>query len=119
MGNILILEIFDLDTEQYLPTFLKKNNYDPPTTSHNPSHHLSSRVFVGGVLIKSNMNNPDPFHHTTLTDRIADIIGIILAIIYTILTVLIIISAITIIGVETASAIWGDYEVVYWLANLF
>jgi hypothetical protein len=57
-------------------------------------------------------------HHTTLTDRIADIIGTILAIIYTLISLLIIISVITIIGVEIASAIWGDYAVTYWLANL-
>jgi hypothetical protein len=61
----------------------------------------------------------NPFHHTTLTDRIADIIGTTLAIIYTLISLLIIISVITIIGVELASAIWGDYAVTYWLANLF
>jgi hypothetical protein len=65
------------------------------------------------------MSYPDPFHHTTLTDRIADIIGTILAIIYTLISALIIISVFTIIGFETASAIWGDYTVTYWLANLF
>ena len=65
------------------------------------------------------MKNENPFHHTTLTDRIADIIGTTLAIIYTLISLLIIISVITIIGTETASAIWGDYAVTYWLANLF
>jgi uncharacterized metal-binding protein len=64
------------------------------------------------------MPYPDPFHHTTQTDRIADIIGTILAIIYTLISLLIIISVITIIGVELASAIWGDYRTTYWLANL-
>ena len=36
-----------------------------------------------------------------------------------ILTVLVVVAIFTIIGVETASAIWGDYAVTYWLANLF
>jgi hypothetical protein len=58
------------------------------------------------------------FHHTTPTDRIADIIGTILAIIYTLISLLIIISVITITSFEIASAIWGDYAVTYWLANL-
>ena len=64
-------------------------------------------------------NNTDPFHNTTHTDRLADIIGFIIFSLFFIIAVLVIISLITIFGVQTASAIWGDYTVTYWLADLF
>lgn len=64
-------------------------------------------------------NNTDPFQNTTHTDRLADIIGFIIFSLFFIIAVLVIISVITIIGVQIASAIWGDYAVIYWLAELF
>lgn len=62
--------------------------------------------------------NTDPFHRTTPTDRLADIIGTTLAVFYVLIAGLLIIAVFTIIGVEVASAIWGDYNVTYWLADL-
>ena len=64
-------------------------------------------------------NNTDPFQNTTATDFLADVIGTMLAILFLIIALLVIISLITIFGVQTASAIWGDYTVTYWLADLF
>lgn len=64
-------------------------------------------------------NNTDPFHNTTATDRLADVMGFIIFSFFLIIAVLVIISLITIFGVQTASSIWGDYAVIYWLAELF
>jgi hypothetical protein len=51
-------------------------------------------------------------------DRIVDTIGTTLAVFYIIIAVLLILALFTIIGFELASAIWGDYAVIYWLADL-
>ena len=64
-------------------------------------------------------NNNDPFHNTTLTDRLADILSIVLLVLFIIIAVLILISVLTIVSVEAATAIWGEYKVIYWLADLF
>jgi hypothetical protein len=52
-------------------------------------------------------------------DRIVDTIGTTLAVFYIIIAVLLILALFTIIGFELASLIWGDYAVIYWLADLF
>lgn len=62
----------------------------------------------------------DPvFEPETTSDKIANIIGNILTFFFVALILMALISLFTIIGVEVASWIWGDYAVVYWLANLF
>jgi TM2 domain-containing membrane protein YozV len=62
----------------------------------------------------------DPvFEPETTSDRIANIFANILTFIFVVLIIVAIISVITIIGVEIASAVWGDYTVIYWLAELF
>jgi hypothetical protein len=50
--------------------------------------------------------------------RIAEIISSVLFYCLVSLTVLVVVAIFTIIGVQLASAIWGDYEVIYWLADL-
>lgn len=62
----------------------------------------------------------DPVFKTeTISDVINLFIGIILFLFFILSTVLLIISIITIIGVELGSAIWGNENVIYWLKDLF
>lgn len=65
------------------------------------------------------VENPDPFHHTTPTDRLADLIGTALAVFYVLIALLVIIAVCAVIGVEVASWIWGDSRVIYWIADNF
>lgn len=64
------------------------------------------------------LNDP-VFEPETTGDKIADFIGTILTFLFVAMMILTIIALITIIGVKLGSAIWGDYAVTYWLANLF
>ncbi len=50
--------------------------------------------------------------------RSAEIISSVLFYCLVSLTVLVVVAIFTIIGFEIASAIWGEYAVVYWLADL-
>lgn len=62
----------------------------------------------------------DPvFEPETTGEKIANVIGTILTFLFVAMMILTVIALITIIGVEIGSAIWGDYAVTYWLANLF
>ena len=64
------------------------------------------------------LNDP-VFEPETTSDKIADFIGTILTFLFVAMMILTIIALITIIGVKLGSAIWGDENVIYWLANLF
>jgi hypothetical protein len=70
------------------------------------------------AIEKSDITGDDIFYRETTSEKIARLIGNILTAFYIAITGLLIISVVTIGTVEVASAIWGEYAVIYWLADL-
>ena len=64
------------------------------------------------------LEKDETIYKESTSDRIARLIGNILTAFFIAITGLLLISVVTIGTVEVASSIWGEYTVVYWLANL-
>lgn len=65
---------------------------------------------------KSDIAEDETFYKETWSGKI---IGNILFFSIVVLMILTVVALFTIIGVQLASAIWGEYTVIYWLADLF
>ena len=65
------------------------------------------------------LEKDETIYKESTSDRIARLIGNILTAFFIAITGLLLISVVTIGTVELASSIWGEYTVIYWLADLF
>jgi hypothetical protein len=64
------------------------------------------------------LEKEETIYKESTSDRIPDFIGNIIFLLIITVMILTILALFTIIGVGLASAIWGDYAVIYWLADL-